>query len=67
MSLRYFLSNFESVGLSGLDIFKTYFQDSDHLVHWSGTILANLVEIHLGNISVKFEGNWPRGVRGVVV
>ena len=44
---------------------KTDFQDGihdSHLVQWSGTIPAILVESHLGNIPVQFVLNWPRGV-----
>ena len=32
-----------------------------HLVYRSGTILAILVESHLGNIPMKFESHWPKG------
>ena len=30
-----------------------------------GTILAILVESHLGNIPMKFESHWPKGSGGV--
>ena len=34
--------------------------------HWSGAILAILIESHLGNSPVKFNGNWHNGVGGVI-
>ena len=36
-----------------------------HLVYRSVTILAILVESHLGNIPMKFESHWPVGSGGV--
>ena len=33
-----------------------------HLVYRSGTILAILAGSHLGNIPMKFESHWPKGV-----
>ena len=35
-----------------------------HLVYRSGTILAILVGSHLGNIPMKFESHWPKGLGG---
>ena len=35
-----------------------------HLVYRSGTILASLIGSHLGNIPVKFELRWPKGLGG---
>ena len=37
--------------------FKTFFivSSGGNFVNWSGTILAILVENHIGNIPVKFE------------
>ena len=32
-----------------------YFLAGGHLVHWSETVLASLVERHLSNILVKFD------------
>ena len=32
-----------------------YFELSCHFVHWSGTVLAILVEGHLSNIPMKFK------------
>ena len=50
------ISNFKPI------IFVFYFNSSGHLDHRSKTILAIFAESHLSNISVKFEGNWFRGV-----
>ena len=36
-----------------------------HLVYRSGTILAILVESHIGNFPMKFESRWPKGSGGV--
>ena len=41
------------------------FSSGGHLVYRSGTILAILVESHLGNIPMKFESHWPKGSGGV--
>ena len=43
-------------------MFKDFsiFSSGSHLVYQSGTILAILVGIHLGNIPMKFESHWPR-------
>ena len=41
------------------------FSSGGHLVYWSGTILANLVGGHLGNIPMKFELHWSKGSGGV--
>ena len=38
------------------------FSSGGHLVYWSRTILAILVGNSLGNISVKFESHWLKGV-----
>ena len=43
------------------------FSSGSHLAHWSKSILAILVESHLGNIPVKFDSNWHRGVGRVVI
>ena len=40
------------------------FRSCGHLVFWSRTILAILVGSHLGNILMKFESNWPKGLGG---
>ena len=32
-----------------------YFSSGGHFVHWSGTVLAILVEGHLSNIPMKFK------------
>ena len=32
-----------------------FFSSGGHLVHWSLTVLASLVERHLGNFLVKFD------------
>ena len=37
-----------------------------HLVQWSGTILAILVQVHSRNISILF-GNWAIGLGRAVV
>ena len=34
-------------------------------MYHSGTVLAILVESHLGNIPMKFESHWPKGSGGV--
>ena len=36
-----------------------------HLVYRSGMILAILVGSHVGNIPMKFESHWPKGLGGV--
>ena len=36
-------------------------------MHWSGTVLASLVEGHLSNIPIKVGGNRSRGIGGVGV
>ena len=48
-------------------MFKDFsiFSSGGHLVYRSGTILANLVGSHRGNIPMKFESHWPKGSRGV--
>ena len=53
-------------GIGGLT-FKDFsiFSSGGHLVYRSGTILAILVESHLGNIPMKFESHWPKGSGGV--
>ena len=65
-----FLPCFESVGHlvqeKKLKIDFSIFNSGGHLVHWSRTILAILVESHLGNIPVNLDWNWPRCVGGVV-
>ena len=38
---------------------------SGHLVYRRGTILAIVVERHLGNIPVKFKLLWPKASGGV--
>ena len=40
-------------------------RSDDHLVNWSRTILTFMVEGHLSNNPLKFEGNLPRGIGGV--
>ena len=49
-------------------MFKDFsiFSPGRHLVYWSGTILANLVGSHLGNISMKFESHWPKASGEVI-
>ena len=32
-----------------------YYSSGGHFVHWSGTVLAILVEGHLNNIPMKFK------------
>ena len=39
-----------------------FFSSGGHFVYWSGTILAILVGSHLGNIPVKSESHWPKGL-----
>ena len=55
----FFLPSFESTGLSVQEkkfkIDFSTFTSGGHLVHWSETILAILIESHLGNIPVKFD------------
>ena len=48
-------------------MFKDFsiFSSGGHLVYWSGTILAILVESLLGNIPMKFESHRPKGSGGV--
>ena len=48
-------------------MFKDFstFSSGGHLVYWSKTILAILVENYLGNIPVKFKSHWPKGSGGV--
>ena len=48
-------------------MFKEFsiFSSGGHLVYGSGTILAILVESHLGNIPMKFESHWRKGSGGV--
>ena len=48
-------------------MFKDFsvFRMGGHLVYRSGTILAILVGIDLGNIPMKFESHWPKGSGGV--
>ena len=41
------------------------FSSGGHLVYRSRTISAILVGSHLGNISMKFESQWPKGSRGI--
>ena len=43
----------------------SFFSSGSHLVYQSGTILANLVGSHLGNIPMKFESHWPKSSGGV--
>ena len=47
-------------------MFKDFsiFSPGGHLVYQSGTISAILVGGHLGNIPVKFESQWPKGLGG---
>ena len=68
----YFLStflsqvSFKSVGISVQEKFKIDFQDGDNSGHHGfliRTILAAFVGSNLGNTPVKFDSNWPRGVR----
>ena len=40
------------------------FSSGGHLAYQSETILAILVRSHLGNIPVKFESHWPKGLGG---
>ena len=44
--------------------FFSIFSSGRQLVYRSGTILANLVKSHLGNIPMKFESHWPNGLGG---
>ena len=41
-----------------------YFRSGGHFVFWSGMFLAILVGSHLGNIPVKSESHWPKGLGG---
>ena len=41
---------------------KNVLSSGSHLVYQSGMILAIVVESHLGNITVKFESLWPKGL-----
>ena len=45
-------------------MFKDFsiFSSGGHLVYRSGRILAILVGNHLGNIPMKFESHWPKGL-----
>ena len=56
-----------SGGVSFLSKLFTFsiFSSGGHFVHWSGTVLAILVEGHLSNIPMKFESHWPKGSGGV--
>ena len=45
-------------------VFKEFLSSGSHLVYQSGIILAIVVESHLGNIPVKFESLWPKGLGG---
>ena len=47
-----------------LNIFSI-FSPGGRYVHWCGIILSIFVESHIGNIPVKLDWNWPRGVREV--
>ena len=42
------------------------FSSGDHLVYRSETVLNILLGSHLGNISLKSESNWPKGLVGGV-
>ena len=44
-------------------IFST-FSSGSHFVYQSRKILATLVGSHLGNIPVKFESHWFKGLAG---
>ena len=48
-------------------MFKDFsiFSHGGHLVYRSGTILAILVGSYLGNIPMKIELHWPKGLGGV--
>ena len=48
-------------------MFKDFsiFSSGGHLVYRSGTISAILVASHLGNIPMKFDLHWPKGLGGV--
>ena len=63
MSLRYFLSNFESMGISiQKKKFNIDFQDGNcggHLVYLIGTILATFDLQATSMIITKFQVNWP--------
>ena len=50
----------EKLALQDFSIFSS----GIHLVYRSGTILAILVGSYLGNIFVKFESYWPKGLGG---
>ena len=52
-------------GIGGAGVFKDFsiFSSGGHFVYWSGTILATLVETHLGNIPVKSESHWLKSFR----
>ena len=41
------------------------FSSGGIIFHWSGTVLAIIVEGHLSNIPMKLERNWPRGGVGI--
>ena len=61
---QYFLSSFESTGLSVQEkMRKIDFQDSGHLGFLIGIILA---VFDLQVTLIQFRVNWPRGARGVV-
>ena len=40
------------------------FSSGGHFVHWSSTILAILLGCYLGNITVKSELHWHKGLGG---
>ena len=48
-------------------MFKDFsnFSCGGHLVYRSGRIIAILVGSYLGNIPMKFESHWPKGLGGV--
>ena len=65
-----FLRSFESTDIfvqEKLKIDFSIFSSDGHLVHWSKTILAILVESYLENVPVKFDWNLLMGVGGVVI
>ena len=45
-------------------IFFSIFSSGGHLVYQSETFLAILVGNNLGNMHVKFESHWPKGLGG---
>ena len=45
----------------------SFFSSGGQLIRTSVSILDSLVESHIGNIPVMFDGNWPRCIGGVVI